>query len=214
MHLPPPKDLCFLKFHQWLRFIQVIRLPLKELWLCYWHGSWLSSQYRILFQRQGRCQIEADAVAVDIMNRKELEVNAGETVRASSCLCLGVNRISTRIMKFNFIYYASFILFIAGDNPGLAALWEDEKARRRNNEESSFLQSQFSNDSSRLKGTTTFYRTWCSLVLHRVFENDQFSFHPAEFFRSRKIQVQLGPLLPFQVERQVWGCHPNAIVER
>ena len=134
------------------------------------------------------------------MNRKELEVNAGETVRASSCFCLGVNRISTRIMKFNFIYYASFILFIAGDNPGLAALWEDEKARRRNNEESSFLQSQFSNDSSRLKGTSRFtelgglqYYVGCLRMIN-------FSFL-AEFFRPRNIQVQLGPLLPFQIER-------------
>jgi len=71
-------------------------------------------------KRHGRCELEADAVAVDIMNRKELEVNA------------------------------------AGENPGLAALWEDEKARRRNNQESSFLQTQFSNDSTRVKDPEKF----------------------------------------------------------
>lgn len=66
-------------------------------------------------KRQGRCQLEVDAVAADIINRRDLEVNT------------------------------------AGDNPGLAALWKDEKARRRNNKESSFIKTQASNDSSCVK---------------------------------------------------------------
>ena len=60
------------------------------------------------------------------------------------------NFIRVQCMVFHPL--VSFLYTKAGDNPGLAALWDDEKTRRRNKEESSFIQTQFSSDSSRAKG--------------------------------------------------------------
>ncbi|KAG7257685.1 hypothetical protein CRUP_038023 [Coryphaenoides rupestris] len=60
-------------------------------------------------QRQSTCELEADAVATDILNRLEIESQMGR-------------------------------------NPGLQAIWEDEKQRRRANNQSSQIQTPRSQD--------------------------------------------------------------------
>ncbi|KAK1171883.1 DNA polymerase zeta catalytic subunit-like [Acipenser oxyrinchus oxyrinchus] len=60
-------------------------------------------------EKQSTCELEADAVAADILNRLEIETQIGR-------------------------------------NPGLQAIWEDEKQRRRDNNESSRIEASDSQD--------------------------------------------------------------------
>uniref|UniRef100_A0A096M919 DNA polymerase zeta catalytic subunit n=1 Tax=Poecilia formosa TaxID=48698 RepID=A0A096M919_POEFO len=67
-------------------------------------------------ERQSTCELEVDAVAVDILNRLEIE-----------------NQI--------------------GRNPGLQAIWEDEKQRRRENNQTSQIEAPYSQDRGSVTST-------------------------------------------------------------
>ncbi|XP_037541983.1 DNA polymerase zeta catalytic subunit-like [Nematolebias whitei] len=71
-------------------------------------------------ERQSTCELEVDAVAVDILNRLHVEtlwwISTGKGFQYSGTECQ------------------------TGRNPGLQAIWEDEKQRRRENNQTSQIE--------------------------------------------------------------------------